>query len=50
MRSNKGPYKLLLNEEAKKRFGPNLDFYVSKGFFKKYENFGELAKEMNLDP
>lgn len=50
MQKNKGPFKLVMNEESKNKFGPNFNFYFKvKGFFKRFENYEELANDLKVD-
>lgn len=39
-----------MNEEAKNLFGPNFMFYYKvKGFFKRFDNYEELANDLKVD-
>ena len=40
---------LILNENATIKFGPNIKFYISKGLFKKYNNFEDFANTNKID-
>jgi flavocytochrome c len=40
---------LILNENAAQKFGTNINFYIKKGLFKKYNNFEDFAQINKID-
>jgi len=43
------PFRLVMNEEMRNAFGPNMGFYIKFGLFVQYENVKEMAEGTGID-